>query len=283
MIDVNDPWPNLGFEVYDSTGALANAGSVVLTITLPDQTTTTPAVSNTSTGIYVPTSPYLCAQAGRYRADWVATGTNSTVFSQIVEARVFRSAVSLDDARSFLAITADDTTYDPAIRDFMEAATAAVEKRIGPIAPRSVTEFHRGGGTTVMCRNHPVVSVTSVTEYYGSQSFALTSVSDPSQGSTYTYIAETPDGTITRRRPGGTDGVFPDGNQAVQITYLAGRTDVEPDIYQAVLLVLEHMWQTQRGAVRGRPSSPDYLPGAAYSLPLRATELLGPYMTYGIG
>ena len=47
----------LAVQIKDSTGTLANAGALAATITLPDGTTTTPTVSNPSTG---PVCRYRC-------------------------------------------------------------------------------------------------------------------------------------------------------------------------------------------------------------------------------
>ena len=62
----------LAVQIKDSTGTLANAGALAATITLPDGTTTTPTVSNPSTGNYQ--ISYITTQLGRHGIRWVATG-----------------------------------------------------------------------------------------------------------------------------------------------------------------------------------------------------------------
>ena len=49
-IDIGDPLPNLAVLVENPPGTPVNVGTMTLTITLPDLTTATPAVSNPSTG-----------------------------------------------------------------------------------------------------------------------------------------------------------------------------------------------------------------------------------------
>ena len=63
---------SLGITIKDAAGNLANATSVVATITTPDGTTSTPTVVNTSTGLY--DVSYTPSTSGRYLIRWVATG-----------------------------------------------------------------------------------------------------------------------------------------------------------------------------------------------------------------
>ena len=60
----------LTFTLTDASGNPVNAVSTqpVLTLTLPDQTTTTPAVSNTGTGIY--TATYKTTEVGHHLVSW---------------------------------------------------------------------------------------------------------------------------------------------------------------------------------------------------------------------
>ena len=65
---------------------------------------------------------------------------------------------------------------------------------------------------------------------------------------------------------------------AVEVTYSAGFAEVPADWKQAALVLLAHLWSTQRRATAGpRPGrgEDDYNPGTAYSLPYRVQELLG--------
>ena len=67
---------NLTITVRNSSGVAANAGSVACTITQPDGTSSTPAVSNTGTGTY--SAGFTPTQAGRHLIRWVATGANAS-------------------------------------------------------------------------------------------------------------------------------------------------------------------------------------------------------------
>ncbi len=67
---------SLAVAITDSAGAAANAGAVVLTVTLPDGTTVTPTVTNAATGSY--TASYTPTLPGRHGVRWVATGANAS-------------------------------------------------------------------------------------------------------------------------------------------------------------------------------------------------------------
>ena len=69
----------LSCTVRDAAGALADAGAITCTITLPDGTTTSPSPAHPSTGTY--TATYTPAAAGRFAVKWLATGTNAGAFA----------------------------------------------------------------------------------------------------------------------------------------------------------------------------------------------------------
>ncbi len=97
----------LSIEIRDSTGTLANATAVTCTITLPDGTTTSPSVTNTSTGVYTVTYS-TPPTVGDYLAYWVATGTNAdTMYRGFTVSGP--PLFELDELDSFLGLTADAT------------------------------------------------------------------------------------------------------------------------------------------------------------------------------
>jgi hypothetical protein len=65
----------------------------------------------------------------------------------------------------------------------------------------------------------------------------------------------------------------------VSITYVAGYVNPPMSAKQGVLVIIKHLWETQRGAmnVMGRVLGGDELYSTpTYSLPRRAMELLDP-------
>ena len=103
----------IAFDVTGDTGALANATTADLTITLPDGTQETPTVANPPdvTGQYRLT--YLPATAGHY--EWTAITTiPNTSYGDSFNVRQWRSVLGLADAKEFLDLR--DTSRDNVLR-----------------------------------------------------------------------------------------------------------------------------------------------------------------------
>ena len=70
------------------------------------------------------------------------------------------------------------------------------------------------------------------------------------------------------------------------VAYMAGRETCPDDLKLAVLELVRHFWDTQRGPVR-RPGSTasegtsNTIPGAAYLLPFRVSELIAAHLQPG--
>ena len=264
--DVGDSIP-IAWDVKNSSGVLTNATTATLTITLPDGTTVTPSVTNPpgSTGQYRET--YVPSVIGRYA--WrVVTTVPNTAYQDVFEVRDTTSPalLSLADAKAHLNITS--TTSDDELREYLEAATAVIEEKIGPVVRRTHTEQFMGGGCRIYLHRTEVLTVT-----------ALTLVSD---GSTPVSLSELningPRGVITRKN----GSAFPTGQMS--ITYTVGRTYVQPNWTLAAKIIVKHNWDTQLGnlpSVQG--DDPGYVvSGSGYLVPYRALALLEPdAVTFG--
>lgn len=167
MIDLGDTVA-LAAECRDAAGALANATTVALTVTLPDGTTVTPAPANPPlvTGKY--THPYVTTLKGRHTARWTFTGgVPDQVWTDTfeVEASDPLTVVSLDAVKKHLNIPLTTTTHDDELRDAIASVTDVIEDIVGIVVKRSFTETHSGrGAPVILLRHRPVISVTSVTE-----------------------------------------------------------------------------------------------------------------------
>lgn len=260
--DLGDVVP-LTVEIRDSAGALANAGAVALTITLPDGTTASPAVSNPSTGRYQ--VDYTPATAGRYSVRWVATGANACAHTDAFDVAEATPPliVSLRDTKTHLNMSLTTTTNDEELRGFVSAATDAVEFLIGPVVVRTYTEVIEGPRRVLTLAHTPVVSVTTIAPVVTGGTTYLASDVD----------VDTNTGVV-RLLAGGTFSGGP-----WRVTYKAGRTVIQGNIRLATLIIVQHMWRTQRGsqlATRSRDPDDytDPIPGLGYSIPNRALELL---------
>jgi hypothetical protein len=257
----------LAADSKDVGGTLSNATTVTLTLTLPDGTTTSPAVTNppAQTGRY--TYDYTTVQAGRHLVRWVFTTPNNA-YTDAFDVREAAPPliVSLADAKTHLNITS--TTHDEELRGWIESVTRGVEHLAGACVRRTVTERHdvsaTVGALTLALRKTPALSLTSV-------------VAILDGGTDYMVADLDLDGEtgIVQRLDGGRM-VGP-----LRVTYTAGRAVIPATITSAAKIILQHLWRTQHPA--GRPSlgGEDYsvteqVPGFGYAIPNRALQLLEP-------
>jgi len=251
--------------VTDSNGNAANATSVTCVITRPDGTTATGSVTNTATGTYSVT--WATAAVGLHSAFWTATGTPTRTFEEVFSVQSLTPLpVSLTDVKAHLNIT--NSEYDQELIAFMDAATAAIEQRVGPMTRRTVTETHNGGVSGILLRQPPALEVTSATE--NGATVASTG-----------YSLSTGGGVVTRVN-GFSRSTWTDGFNNVTVVYVAGRTWIPADLRQAVLELTRHLWDTQRGTMKGRRNGEDYVAGTGYTFPNRVTELIAPYELPGL-
>ena len=166
--------------------------------------------------------------------------------------------VTLADLKTHLNLTG--TTEDAELTDKPEAATGAVEQRVGPMVIREVSEHTTATKGHLRLWYTPVDSLTSAT-----LSGAVVEVSD----------------WVLAKSTGLVSGVSTDG--VYQVVYNAGRAvdalDVPSELREATLVVAAHLWETQRGSTGAAPG----VPGQAFAstpvprgfaLPHRAVELL---------
>jgi hypothetical protein len=248
-------------DVADASGAPANPDSATLTITLPDGTTVTPAVpAPTSTGkVRV---DYLTVQAGRHMWRLVTSGP-TTAYADVFDVRPASPGgiVSLADVRAQLNMGATETADDEELRGFIGAATGAVERALGRVVVRrSIVERQQvGRAREVLLRQVPVLSLTSVVAADGSATW------DPA---VMQVDGET--GLLTV-----TSGESLTG--AVDFTYQAGELIIPEDYQLAALIIVQHLWETQRGTmgVQLGGDGETYIAGRGFAIPRRAIELLG--------
>lgn len=260
IFDSGDPVP-LSVTVTNAAGTPQDATLVVLTITLPDGTTSTPAVTAAGSGVYTATGP--STQAGRYGVRWVATGTNASAYTDAydVDDASPTGIVSLADAKAHLNITLTDN--DEELRAFIDAATDFIEGRIGPVVRRTVTETVTPAGGRLFLSG-PVISVTTMTSAYG-------------YSGTYTVGDWTIDGASLVANYGVSTYCWP-----VTVTYVGGRVIVPALIRQAALDYVKWLWESQRGPTPPPPGSfgaDEFAVTAPATAPYRILQALEPYTT----
>ncbi|MFJ5644043.1 hypothetical protein [Streptomyces sp. NPDC093223] len=260
MIDLGSVY-QVAVDVADANGAAVDPGSADLTIILPDGSTVTPAVPTPTTTGQVRVD-YVTEQAGRHV--WrLVTSSPTTAYADVfdVQPAIPVGIVSLADARAQLNMRPSETADDDELRTFIGAATAAVERALGrAVVRRSITERHQVGRTSqVLLRQVPVLSVTSVTTADGSTSWDPANLRIDSETGLVTVVAGEP-------LAGDVDFVFEAGEAIIQENHrLAG------------LIIIQHLWETQRGTmgVQLGGDTDNWSAGRGFAIPRRALELLG--------
>lgn len=271
MITVGDPVP-LALEVRDASGALANGGVVTLTITAPDGSTSTPAVSNTAgTGLYAPTSPVLASQFGEHLVSWLVTGANACAFTDSYDVESPAAGiVSLAEAKAFLRITRPDD--DEILQSVILMASDICESAegTGQIWRRTVVtnEIHDGGGNSITTNKRPVRSLTAI-----SVDGVVASVADYDVSS---WRIRSPYSTFGSGDRGG----------SVSLSYVAGPAGPVPAGLR--IGVLEHirwLYGMHRGGTNlPRQGEPDYrTDNFGYLIPNRVATSYRAFQDSGLG
>jgi hypothetical protein len=265
----------LGFsaQLYDKDpalgGVLVNALTAALVITLPDGVSVAPGVTVTNppavTGKYTYDYTTL-VQTGQVRGTWTFTmsGGKTVVYTEYFDVEPLdpQWIISLRNAKKQLNIPVTDVTDDEEIGDYIGGITRVIEDHIGACIPRTVVEYKEGNVDVIRLDVTPVLSITTMTPY-------LTA------GTSYLAAAMrvTPEGRL-RLLTG-----LPFSWGPFEITYVAGRRPVPANARIAARMILQHIWETQRGSA-GVPLSGDeettLVPGFGFAVPTRALELLHP-------
>lgn len=184
--------------------------------------------------------------------------------------------VQLADVKKHLNI--ENNEDDVELSAFIEAATEKIQEITGPVLSRTVTEYRDGGSTSMILRQRPVQSVTSVTELWANSSYTLTQTDFGAGASNFDFTFDPVEHEITRRVNNLVE-VFPDGVDNVKIVYVAGYSTVPAAIRLATLALIQHWWSTsQLNRGGGRPSlgGADFSPamGGGYAIPNFVREML---------
>lgn len=244
-------------------GVLVDPASISLSILLPDNTIAGPfAPASDGTGLYH--YDYASAQPGRHVARWVTVSPGAADEQPFEVAALWGEAgiLSLAEAKAQLNIASAGD--DEEVRGFIRSVTAVCERYVGALVRATYVEKHRGGYGIALNRA-PVLSVASVVAVEAGgvdQQVADLEVDGP------TGIVQRLDGCRMC-------GPF-------RVTYVAGRTDLPPHVRQAALIILQHLWETQRGGQRDSrftgAGDEAWSAGMGFAIPRRALELLGDQM-----
>lgn len=245
---------------------LGTAGlTVELRVTLPDGTTTSPTVAETS-GAYSATvdTPH----AGRYLLSWATVGPPAAAYSDILDVWPAdpRFLISLQDARQSIQYPGIITGDDAELRLFIAAATPVIEDIVGAVLTRTITQTTNGGKTGVALWERPSTraggGVTSVTV----NGVAL-------QETGYTVD---PDAAIVYCGSSTAPARFAAGRRNVVIVYETGTEVIPPNIRLATSELVRHLWQVGHQGQRPDWSEPAAATGhtpSGFAVPKRVIEL----------
>ncbi len=251
-------WTNLA-------GALTDA-TTVLTVTAPDGTITTPAVTHGTTGVY--TATFTVTLAGTYSYKWTASGALTAVEESQIEVRPAGARIiSLAAAKA--QVGAKTTADEDELRDYIDAIDDVVDAMCTSMVRHTEVETVVAGNGVIALSNQPVISITSIVA--AQTGFAAPLVTDlvlePETGKLYPVAPLTPWAWYWWGR--------------LIVTYVAGRQVIPASVNLAARIILANLWETQhnRGAGRATFGGEEMVPvpGTAYLIPYRAAALLEKY------
>lgn len=285
------PPSDIVLQLQDQYGNPAAAtGTPVLTVTLPDGTAATPAVTAASPGTYTLAAPYPTAQAGHHLWAWTWNGAliaaTETIDSFEVRVVPDPTIISLAEAKSILRQPTDEN--DQEIRGYSQAVTEWVEYVAGPVVTRQVTESIRAQGTVLVLSGAPVrtdlgTALSPANRRDGSTTNGIVSiVPQLTYGFMYDLDQLLVDGPSGLVRQSAGLPFFYSGDPYPQylVTYWAGRKVIPWGIYEASKITLKHIWAVERGGMGQPPAfgeSETTMTGLGFAVPNRALQLLTPH------
>jgi hypothetical protein len=258
----------IAFDVLDASGALAHAATATLTITLPDATTATPAITDTA----VPGQYRLAYQTtipGRYTAHAVTTGPVTAWDDEFdAEPTPWPAIISLADAKGQLGIDPADHRDDDELLEYIAGVTGAAEQyKHEVIVRRVITDeldlcgYGYGGRRRFRLWSAPVISLTSVVAWDGSVTWDVTQMRASVSGVVRVMAGSPVTGLV-------------------DVTYVAGLQVMPARYKRGALIILEHAWESQRGqgsVMSGVIGEEEYRrqPGEFFTIPNKAKEWFG--------
>lgn len=270
-IDLGDVY-RLNFTNLSPAGAPVSATTMTVTVTLPDLTVAGPTtVAPDTTGVYH--YDYQTVQPGRHTYRWLGTGSNPGAQADVFDVRPASPPyiVSLTDAKQQLNMKASDD--DEELRRIVEAATGVVERHLDMAIVRRTVVEKRSMGNPSVTREPGVLQRFTLTK---KPVLSLTSVVAADAGSTWNVanMRVTDAGVVEVLAGSIVWG-------PVNFTYVAGMLEIPAHYAEATEIIIQHLWDTQRGSKGATHAGGLDTPGAGftsfgYAIPNRAIELLGP-------
>ncbi len=275
----------LAWTSTDTAGNPFEAASPVLTVTAPDGTTSSPAVTHNGSGSY--SASFTTTLAGHHLVAWsAASGALADAFSDSFEVQPSAdpTIVSLAEAKEILQLTST-TSEDMLLQGYNAAATEVAEYICGPVVTRQVTEVVRAQGRVLVLSYAPVrtdlgTALDPSNRRDGSTTNGIVSITPLlSYGFMYDLdqLLTDPDTGIVRHLAGLPFFYSGDPFGQWEVVYWAGRKVIPAAVYQGAKIILEHLYMIKRGGAGAQDvasgESTTVVPGFSFAIPNRALEL----------
>ena len=264
---------------YSIPGAVIAGSVVVLTVTAPDGTTSTPAVTQGT----ISTASVPAAQVGAYLLVWSTTGAVTDVLpDQFTTTAASLGLISFSELRDQLNISPTDTTGTAKLRRFIQSGTDVIQNITGPILPTPKQIIYPGGSTYVILPERWVKSLTLVQEFWGGTTlYTLTPYTlGVAPLSAFAYVWD-PSLNKIMRFAAGFETQYKPGIAAVIVNYVAGMQTIPQDITDATGELIRHWWangqQPWRAAFQPGGDDTGFQPIMGYAIPNRVVEMALPY------
>jgi hypothetical protein len=178
--------------------------------------------------------------------------------------------VDFSDVAAHLNLTGSPPQAE--LRRLMDAATSFVERNVGAVVPRAITETVVPTGRFIDL-SAPVISVTSMTVAYGypeTYTVADWTIEEPSSSL----------GALSWPRNSGRRLVADYGvwrTSPVTVVYQGGRSPVPADLYEATLDYIKWRWLSQRGPAPLPTPGDEYAVAPSATVPYRVMEIIDGY------
>lgn len=248
----------LAWAPVDDQGNAISGGSVTVTATVTDPSgaVTTPSVSQPVSGTFNAVAESVSA-AGVWMVAWLATGANGNAVTVQaaygeqfqVQAGGIQQIIDLASVKDYLRIPLTDTTRDNALMGFIYATSEVARDYCGPFLAEQHTQYFDGGYAKIVPDWLPLLSVQSVTEYYGLSAFSITEQPLGTQQNAFGFTADYTTGELTRRTFGGEAAYWARGAKNVKMVYTSGRSGpLSWAVRLGALEMIRHLFQlTQQG------------------------------------
>ena len=149
-----------------------------------------------------------------------------------------------------------DTGHEDDVARMVTAVSGRIDKLVGPVVNRTVTEYHHGGAYDIVPRQTPLSAVTTLKHADGATVTTYTEDTWGEAGNADGFLVEQsgsyPHDVRVFRRSSGAVVSWPTGQGSLELVYVAGRaatTAVVAERYKEVAIeIMRRLWDREASA-----------------------------------